>query len=327
MSDNSMKYYFNRYVTALKQIGADISGEAKPVRQKSTAASRKHPKSNIVSEAETEIALASVKKQLGHKNTRRPPEKKQAGIHRKYTGTVRFIQYAIAAAILFAAIGTGYYIMPVTTVVPKGEIMTKALSDGSIVTLNSGTRISYNRMFGKFHRDITLDGEAYFNIASAENRFRVRANETVTEVTGTRFNIRSWSSDPGTVTKVTVSEGSVLFYSSDSERDKVELSGGTFSLIEKKRGIPEQPGTAELDNILAWKDRNLAFTSQPLGVIFSELERRFDKTIEIENEQISGEYLTAFYTKPDSLENLINDICTVKGLKYARTANGFRVFM
>ncbi len=327
MSDNPLKYYLNCYVTALKQIWADVRGGETPDRQKSTVPVRKHPQSNIVSEAETEIALASVKKQLGHKNTGPDSVKKQAVVRRKPSVTVRFVRYGIAAAILFAAVGTGYYMMPVTSVVPKGEIMTKTLSDGSTVTLNSGTSISYNRLFGTFHRNITLDGEAFFNIASADHRFRVRANETITEVTGTRFNIRSWSSDPEIITKVTVAEGSVLFYSRDSEPDKVELSGGTFSLIEKKRGIPEEPGTAELDNILAWKERNLAFTSQPLGVIFSELERRFDKTIEIEDEQISGEYLTAFYTKPDSLENLINDICTVKGLKYARTANGFRIYM
>jgi hypothetical protein len=61
-------------------------------------------------------------------------------------------------------------------------------------------------------------------------------------------------------------------------------------------------------------------------MIFNELERRFDIRILLSSKEIASETLTTYYAKPKHVESIIKDICRVKGLRYAKTANGYRVY-
>ena len=54
--------------------------------------------------------------------------------------------------------------------VPYGEQMRVILQDGSIVHLNSDSRLRYPKQFGLFNRTVELWGEGYFNVARDENR-------------------------------------------------------------------------------------------------------------------------------------------------------------
>lgn len=80
----------------------------------------------------------------------------------------------------------------------------------------------------------------------------------------------------------------------------------------------------QVTQALAWKNNQLAFSMQPLSVIFDELARKFNVAIEVNAGDIAEARLSIFYTEPD-LETILAEICTVKGLEYSRTANGFRI--
>ena len=54
--------------------------------------------------------------------------------------------------------------------VPYGEQIRVILQDGSIVHLNSDSRLRYPKQFGLFNRTVELWGEGYFNVAKDENR-------------------------------------------------------------------------------------------------------------------------------------------------------------
>ena len=60
--------------------------------------------------------------------------------------------------------------------------------------------------------------------------------------------------------------------------------------------------------------------------ILHDLERSFNVTIELDVENMEYETLTAYYNRPASVETILEDICTVKGLRYAKTTNGYRIF-
>lgn len=273
-----------------------------------------------ISSTETEQALQIIHSKLGFHLDSEKKSRKQKPMAR------HFHLNRLAAALIMIGLLAGYLVTPVTYNAPLGEMKTIHLADGSVIDLNSGTQITHNRFFGFTIRNVSIDGEAYFRVQKGDNPFRVQANGTVTEVTGTEFNIRSWSTDPRIFTIVSVTEGHVRFFGANDRSNVVTLSKGFSSSWAYGDITPMEPEVMDQRNTLAWRNRNLSFYGQELIVIFNELERKFNIRIDIENESIANEVLTTFYSRPENVELLLDDITTVKGLSYRKTANGFYVF-
>ncbi len=235
-------------------------------------------------------------------------------------------KWYLAAAVILIVLGTGYLLTPRMYFVSYGEMAEIELNDGSTIEMNSGTQIRHNRLFGRTNRTLHLDGEAYFTIRSGDEPFIINANGSTVEVTGTRLNIRSWSSDPGSETSVTVTEGEVYFYPEKSPDRRVVLSPGKMSSWNNNMIEPADPVSVSADRVLGWRSNLLHFDEKPLAVILNELERRFDVRIELEAQEMRYETLTTYYTEPRNLETVLNDISLVKGLRYAETANGYRIY-
>jgi transmembrane sensor len=242
--------------------------------------------------------------------------------YNKYWMHARYL-VAAAALIIFAA---WYLFTPIHVSVPNGEIAVLELNDGSTVELNSGSELTYSRFFGSLNRDLTLNGEAYFSVQNAATPFRVKANGTVTEVTGTQFNIRSWRNDPGSETVVTVTDGEVEFFSENNIHEKVTLTPGHSSRWGYDMNRPTAADLAAVSDVTGWKENRLIFKDQKLIVILHELERRFDTQIRLEVSGAELETLTAYYSEPKNITAVLEDISTVKGFQFSETANGYRIF-
>ena len=93
--------------------------------------------------------------------------------------------------------------------VPKASIYTLALSDGSKVTLNSESKLSYPSQFEGQVRKVKLEGEAYFEIQKTADhkQFIVETDLQEIEVLGTKFNIKAFDFDDENFS--TLAEGSV----------------------------------------------------------------------------------------------------------------------
>ncbi|WP_158607321.1 FecR family protein [Rhodohalobacter sp. SW132] len=237
----------------------------------------------------------------------------------------RYSRYLVAAValILFGAV---LFFMPRNVTAPYGEIAELELPDGSLIELNSGTTVQFNRLFGVTNRTLSLNGEAWFDVKNGNVPFIVKANGTVTEVTGTEFSVRSWADDPGDKTRVAVKSGSVLFFPEGMDQNRVNLTAGYRSTWSAGSVKPEEPAEADMELITGWRERMFVFYDEPLGHIFREVERRFGVRVDLENSRAATETLTGYYRQVESVESLLDDICTVAGLNYARTANGFRVY-
>lgn len=250
-------------------------------------------------------------------------------VHRRIDDKQSFMgqwKWFAAAALILIIFGAGFLWMPQTERVPYGETAQVVLSDGTEIELNSGSEIQYNRLYGWTNRKLQLKGEAFFDVQQDDHPFLVRTNKSTVKVTGTQFNIRAWGEASSGETEVTVSEGSVRFYPSEYPDRSVILTRDQQSRWSVNMEQPTSPETAQTDRILAWRDRNLAFDQQPLSVIFKELERKFDIDIEFKDMNMAKDTLSAFYANPKGAESIIKDICRVKGLRYAETANGYRIF-
>ncbi len=235
-------------------------------------------------------------------------------------------RWFLAAAMILIVFGAGYFILPKSYSVAYGETATVQLSDGTIVELNSGTQLWHNRLFGRTNRKVHLDGEAYFIVPESDRSFSVQANEALIQVSGTEFNVRSWSSDPGQPTQVTVSHGEVEFYSILSPDKRVYLSPGESSQWYPGLTSPTDPEPISMEKAIGWRNNMLMFTEQSLIVIFNELERKFNVQIELDDAELGNRTLTTHYSEPPSLETIIQDITVVKDLNFLETPNGYRIF-
>ena len=271
-----------------------------------------------ISYNEVEEALENVHFQIKEKNR---AGKTGSTISGYILSNARYLVAAIALIIL----GFGFLMVPKTITVPNAEIATIELPDGSSVELNSGSTLRYNRLFALTNRDINLNGEAYFSVEKGDEAFIVEANGSATEVTGTEFNVRSWANDPAGETTLTVTEGNVKFYPAGDSSKLVLLQAGQSSQLNSEMSFPAQP-KASMDENLAWRENRLVFQETPLIVILHDLERSFDVEIELDTDGMDYETLTAYYNQPTNIETVLEDICTVKGLRYTKTNNGYRIF-
>lgn len=75
-------------------------------------------------------------------------------------------------------------------VVPVGQRVDVTLADGTVISLNSGSRLEYPIAFGKDERRVRLEGEAMFSVAKDPGKpFIVEAGPCTVEALGTKFNV------------------------------------------------------------------------------------------------------------------------------------------
>ena len=65
------------------------------------------------------------------------------------------------------------------------------MNDGTKVHLNAGTTLSYSKNFNSTSREVTLNGEAYFEVEKGSSPFIISTDLAKVTVLGTKFNVRS----------------------------------------------------------------------------------------------------------------------------------------
>lgn len=135
------------------------------------------------------------------------------------------------------------------------------LPDGSTVVLNPGTTVSVAKGFGRDNREITLDGEALFNVAGMAGRpFVVHTRDLEIEVLGARtgadarFHADAYRSKPGE--EVDLLEGRLRAkksYHSDTDNEPETLEAGEMVMINHDIDLMEKEklSSAELDKLKA----------------------------------------------------------------------------
>ena len=181
--------------------------------------------------------------------------------------------------------------------VPRGGEYKLALSDGTIVWLNSDSYIRYPVRFSGDMRQVELRGEAYFEVAKDGGKpFVVRMREYNVRVTGTQFNARSYSNE-GTAT--TLVEGSVQI-----ERGKTvnKLVPGQQAIL--KDGQVEVR-KVDVESQIAWRDGNFSFSQCRLENILDELARWYDVDVFYMNQQVKDYHFSAWFKRSSSISEVI----------------------
>ena len=232
---------------------------------------------------------------------------------------------AVAASlVVLALVGLGLWLQPITHTAPVGETLAVMLPDGSEVQLNSNSTLRHARSFGTNRRTVALEGEAFFDVERGEIPFVIETFNSNVKVLGTRFNVQAWTdNEPGTV--VSVVSGIVEVTPRRTPEAAIRLTAGQHTNVSDEMTAPAPPAEASLDQATAWRTGQFIFYNQPLGVMFDEIEHRFDLTINAPPSIRAQRHNFAKH-KVESAESLLSDLCQSINLRYRATSNGFEVF-
>ncbi|MBD9136240.1 MAG: DUF4974 domain-containing protein, partial [Alistipes shahii] len=155
-----------------------------------------------------------------------------------------------------------------TVTVPRGKEFSLRLSDGTQVWLNSESSLVFPVRFGDGPREVTVTGEAYFDVAhDASRRFVVHADTVSVSVYGTAFNISSYA-DEGTI-ETTLVRGSVEVRSGHR---RAMLQPGQQARVGREGAIFDVRQVAAED-YAAWTRGLFTFNDEPIASICRKLSR------------------------------------------------------
>ncbi|MCX6252535.1 MAG: FecR domain-containing protein [Bacteroidetes bacterium] len=185
----------------------------------------------------------------------------------------------------------------------SGEIVENRLPDGTSVTLNTAAILEYPSRFTGNYRDVSLSGEAWFEVAHDKTKPFIISNGRVRiEVLGTSFYVNTKSPD-GTI-ELILSTGKVSVYYADTPSEPVILLPGQKAEISANtRRI--SLATNEYQNFLSWKTKVLYFNDDPMANIIRDLNKVYHSSIEIKNKRLSACRITATFDK-QSLSSILN---------------------
>lgn len=206
-----------------------------------------------------------------------------------------------------------------TLIVPVGGIYAVNLSDGTKVWLNSKSSLKYPVEFSAHKRTVTLEGEAYFEVAKNPNSpFTVKTKSGNVTVLGTHFNVSSYMEDQ--VFAATLAEGKVKVSgtANDSEKTSVILTPGQQARIYHKN---EDIKVAEVDPVAytAWKDGRFYFENESLKSILAKMSRWYNFNVKFENKSLEQIKFTGIVLKQEPIDHLLDIISKTSNVKYKIT--------
>ncbi|WP_353721241.1 FecR domain-containing protein [Dyadobacter sp. 676] len=226
----------------------------------------------------------------------------------------------IAAAVLLVIVaGVGIYLISrrngrIVERTGFGETRALTLPDGSEVTLNGNSVLSYDAGWAEL-REVRLEGEAYFKIVHTRDhrRFRVRTGADFSlDVLGTQFNVSKRSSG----TRIVLDEGKVQCNIGGSGAETLVLRPGEMVQFRKEPADYERK-RVQTDLYSSWKDHKLVFKNTSLGEVAAILRDTYGFETETSHpdlldRRISGSVPT------DNVEILLQGIAEASAVSITR---------
>ena len=178
-----------------------------------------------------------------------------------------------------------------TLKVPYGKRFNILFSDGSKVSLNSGSILRYPVKFlSNQKREVFLQGEAYFDVAEDKsNLFVVNSEGINVEVYGTKFMVKNYSED--FTSDIVLVSGSVKIQNSLNKTSLLLKPGHKGSVNKVDFKITETKVNTKI--YTSWINGEVIFRMETFGQILKKLERLYNVTIINNREESLNELFNA----------------------------------
>lgn len=252
------------------------------------------------------------------------------------------------AAILLVFISASLYLYKDTISPPgNGPLLVKStkkgirseivLSDGTKVTLNSGSQLKYPAHLNGNTREVHLIGEAYFDVhKDAKHPFIVHTGKMDVKVLGTAFNVKTYPNEK--TSETTLIRGSVQITLLDRPTDAIILKPSEKFILKnasvKKHEGKIQSKDAEIsatqytlttltylkkqDNTIvetSWMQNKLAFSNEDFTEVAHKMERWYGVDIQFANDEIKQYRFTALFQK-ETIKEALNALQMTEDFHY-----------
>lgn len=181
-----------------------------------------------------------------------------------------------------------------------GQVLTDTLPDGSVVTLNKNATLRYAGDFNGTTREVTLLGEAFFDVAPNKQKpFKIDANGVAIQVVGTSFNVKTSREQ----TEVIVETGVVRVHIPEK---KVEVRPKQKALVTQgNRKLAVSPQESELYNY--YRTREFVCKYTPLHQLVDALNDAYGSPRIIADARIRDIPITTTF-RGNSLDDILKVI-------------------
>lgn len=198
--------------------------------------------------------------------------------------------------------------------VPVGMDYKIVLSDGSQIWLNSQTEVKFPFKFGKTSRELSINGEAYLEVAKDPARpFLVRIGNSTVKVLGTSFNVNTYDSG---VIKIALVEGSVRLQTLSTE---TKITPG-YEAIYKNEKVSLKK--FDEDMALAWRSGRLYFENATIQEITDVLPRWFGIEVQFDTPGLMADTFTGVVNRNKPITVFLDKLKKIMGIEYYFDKNG-----
>jgi len=191
-------------------------------------------------------------------------------------------------------------------VTARGQRASIQLADGSELTLGPASTVNVAADFGVKSRELSLVGEAHFNVRHDESKpFRVHTTNGTAEDLGTEFVVEAYPQSKST--KVVVASGKVALAGT-------ALVRGQLGKLDRS-GLVSVMSNVDLDPYFSWTRGRLVFRDTPMNKAIERIGRWYDLDITIADSTVASLPLTASF-KDESIAQMLKVIDLTLGLRH-----------
>lgn len=220
------------------------------------------------------------------------------------------------------------------------------LPDGSVVWLNAGSKLTYNKDFGKELREVVLTGEGFFDVKKMKEKpFIIHTASIDIKVLGTVFNVKAYPEDKRTETSLL--QGSIEVTIRKRPNDKIILSPSEKLVVENETVLQEEKAKdprAELPDVdirtlvsinklkyneadsavaeTQWIDNKLVFRDESFDELAVKMERWYNVKMEINDPVLLQRRVSGSFEN-ETIEQALEALKIIVPFHYEHTGNKF----
>jgi transmembrane sensor len=193
---------------------------------------------------------------------------------------------------------------------PIGSKTKLVLPDSTVVWLNAGSKLTYNEEFGTVNRNVTLVGEAFFDVKKSTTPFIIHANTVQIKVLGTAFNVKAYPDEKTTETSLLRGRVEITLDKRPGElyilKPNEKLVVANEPMVQKTFVPERKQPIAVIESIThindstiietSWVHNELIFEDETFNDIARKMERWYGITIEFSDEHIANERMSGTFT-------------------------------
>lgn len=205
--------------------------------------------------------------------------------------------------------------------------------DGSQVVLSNNSSLRFKLGFTSDSRELHLEGEAWFNVATDKARpFTVYSGTLATTALGTSFTVKALNTSDEI--DVTLHSGKVVVRQADQKKSVVLLPGNTLKF--NRNTLACKVTTDSNDTAVAvfakpapvvvkYMENTLTFDREPLANVFRTLQSEYKTNISFDEEMLDGLSFTGSIPSTQPLKKVLDKIAFVNDLTITKTATHYKV--